>query len=147
MTLLSATALFAFGCTPQQDAETAPKSVDLTPIQTPAIYNDYLNRDIRDDMFYFVLPDRFNKGNPDNDNGSKTYVAHNYSNTQITVNYSDGYQLIVPANKMVTSRDINVSTILSSDKKEISENESINLSVNTTGNGITKIEFYIYNVL
>lgn len=72
VTLLSATALFALGCTPQQDAETAPKSVDLTPIQTPAIYNDYLNRDIRDDMFYFVLPDRFYNGNPDNDNGSKT---------------------------------------------------------------------------
>ena len=37
----------------------------------PAIYQDYLNRDVRDDIFYFVLPDRFNNANPDNDQGAK----------------------------------------------------------------------------
>lgn len=31
----------------------------------------YPTRDIRDEVFYFVLPDRFNNGNPDNDQGSK----------------------------------------------------------------------------
>lgn len=39
----------------------------VDPEQEPA---DYLSRDIRDDVFYFVLPDRFNNGNPANDNGS-----------------------------------------------------------------------------
>lgn len=34
---------------------------------------DYLNRDVKDDVFYFVLPDRFNNANPDNDMGSKTH--------------------------------------------------------------------------
>jgi len=32
----------------------------------------YLTRDIQDEVFYFVLPDRFHNGNPDNDHGSKT---------------------------------------------------------------------------
>ncbi len=35
------------------------------------IYKDYLHRDVRDEIFYFVMPDRFNNGNTDNDNGSK----------------------------------------------------------------------------
>ncbi len=29
----------------------------------------YLTRDIRDDIFYFVMPDRFHNGNPENDQG------------------------------------------------------------------------------
>ena len=32
----------------------------------------YLERDIRDEVVYFVMPDRFDNGNPDNDLGSKT---------------------------------------------------------------------------
>ncbi len=32
---------------------------------------DYLQRDVRDDVFYFVLPDRFDNGDPSNDEGSK----------------------------------------------------------------------------
>lgn len=34
------------------------------------LYMDYLNRDVRDDIFYFVLPDRFENGDPSNDEGS-----------------------------------------------------------------------------
>jgi glycosidase len=37
-------------------------------------YQDYLNRDVRDDVFYFVLPDRFNNAKTSNDNGSKTHA-------------------------------------------------------------------------
>jgi len=37
-------------------------------------------------------------------NGFITYVAHNYSNAPIVVNFSDGYALTVPANDMVTNR-------------------------------------------
>lgn len=32
----------------------------------------YLERDIRDEVFYFVLPDRFDNGDPSNDQGSKS---------------------------------------------------------------------------
>ena len=41
-----------------------------------AIYQDYLHRDIRDDIFYFVLPDRFNNGNKANDNGAEFGISH-----------------------------------------------------------------------
>ena len=33
---------------------------------------DYLSRDVKDDVFYFVMPDRFDNGDPANDMGSKT---------------------------------------------------------------------------
>lgn len=33
--------------------------------------NNYLTRPVQDDVFYFVLPDRFNNGDTSNDNGSK----------------------------------------------------------------------------
>jgi endoglucanase Acf2 len=77
-----------------------------------------------------------------NNNGDKTYVAHNYSDAPITVTFSDGFTLDVPANQMATSKDINVSGILSSDFTQAFPNGSVNLSANTTGTGITKVEFY-----
>ena len=82
-----------------------------------------------------------------NKNGEITYVAHNYSNIPITVNFSDGYLLDVPAYKMATSRDVDVSGVLTSDFNQAYVNGSVNLSVATTGNGITKVEFYDGNDL
>ncbi|TVZ55430.1 putative secreted protein (Por secretion system target) [Lutibacter sp. Hel_I_33_5] len=76
------------------------------------------------------------------ENGEITYVAHNYSNTPITVNFSDGYKLEVPASKMATSRDIDVSGVISSDFNQAYTNGSVNLTANVTGTGITKVEFY-----
>jgi len=75
-------------------------------------------------------------------NGQTTYVAHNYSNAEITVTFSDGFQLIVPANKMVTNRDIDVSGVISSDFTQAYPNGSVNLSTTVTGSGITKVEFF-----
>lgn len=69
---LAVPVLIALGCSPKPEQVAAPTAEQLKPIGAPEIYADYLNRDIRDDMFYFVLPDRFHNGNPDNDNGSKT---------------------------------------------------------------------------
>jgi len=80
-------------------------------------------------------------------NGVITYVAHNYSNSPITVTFSDGYELLVPANKMATNKDINVSGVLSSDFTRAYANGSVNLSLEVTGSGITKIEFYDGNKL
>jgi len=48
-----------------------PKSAVVQ--QDDGLYSDYLNRDVRDDIFYFVLPDRFDNGDLSNDNGSDTY--------------------------------------------------------------------------
>ena len=80
-------------------------------------------------------------------NGETTYVAHNYSNNPITVTFSDGYQLEVPANKMATSKDASVSGVISSDFNQAFADGSVNLSVATQGNGVTKVEFYDGTVL
>ena len=76
------------------------------------------------------------------DDGLITYVAHNYSDSPITVTFSDGYTLDVPANEMVTSRDIEVSGVLAADFTEAYPNGSVNLTAIITGTGVTKVEFF-----
>jgi endoglucanase Acf2 len=74
--------------------------------------------------------------------GEITYVGHNYSNAPITINFSNGYTLHVPANKMATSRDAAVSGVISSDFSQAYANGSVNLSVTTSDSGVTKVDFY-----
>jgi len=81
------------------------------------------------------------------DNGLITYVAHNYSNAAITVTFSDGYTLDVPANQMATSRDVDVSGEITSDFNQAFPNGSVNLTATVTGNTITKVEFFDGNTL
>ncbi|PZR20136.1 MAG: endo-1,3(4)-beta-glucanase [Flavobacterium psychrophilum] len=80
-------------------------------------------------------------------NGEITYVAHNYSNSAITVAFSNGYNLSVPARQMATSKDINASGILSSNFSQAYANSSVNLTAAVTGSGVTKVEFYDGNTL
>ena len=75
-------------------------------------------------------------------NGEYTYVAHNYSDVAITVTFSDNFTLNVPANQMATSRDINVSGVISSDFNQAYPGGSVNLSLDVTGTGITNVEFF-----
>ena len=75
-------------------------------------------------------------------NGETTYVAHNYADSEITVIFSDGYQLTVPANQMKTSKDVDVSGVLTSDFTQAFPNGSVNLSATITGNNVTKVEFF-----
>lgn len=82
-----------------------------------------------------------------NDNGEITYVAHNYSNAAITVTFSDGYTLNVPANQMATNRDLNVTGVLSADFLQAYANGSVDLTATITGTGVTNVEFYDGNNL
>ncbi|MEN8248866.1 MAG: glycosyl hydrolase [Bacteroidota bacterium] len=81
-----------------------------------------------------------------NKDGAITYVGHNYSDVPITITFSDGYELQIPANQMATSRDVAASGILSSDFTQAYANGGVNLSVVTSGAGITKVEFYDGNL-
>jgi glycosidase len=73
-------ALFAglFGClllSGCDSDDTVPQSDHVqrvAQVPAPEFAGDYLTRDVRDDVFYFVLPDRFDNGDPSNDQGSKT---------------------------------------------------------------------------
>ena len=75
-------------------------------------------------------------------NGETTYVAHNYSNTDITVGFSDGFSLSVPANTMKTNRDIELSGTISASFSQAYSGGSVDLTVEAAGIGITKIEFF-----
>ena len=74
--------------------------------------------------------------------GTTTYVAHNYSDSTISVSFSDGNVLTAPANQLTTSRDVEVSGILSSDFTQAYAGGSVNLTYSSASNDITKVEFY-----
>lgn len=74
--------------------------------------------------------------------GETTYVAHNYSDAEIIVIFSDGYQLTVPANQMKTSRDVGVSGVLTSDFGQAFPNGSIKLSATINRNNVTKVKIF-----
>ncbi|WP_100643657.1 alpha-amylase family glycosyl hydrolase [Alteromonas facilis] len=64
------------GCKPAPDegsAAIAEQQAPVIPLDTapPPEYASHI-RDVRDDVFYFVLPDRFNNADPSNDNGFST---------------------------------------------------------------------------
>ncbi|GAC30550.1 alpha-amylase family glycosyl hydrolase [Brumicola pallidula] len=63
--LMLSSLLLSLGACSQQ-ASTSAKSVDPIVINENA---DYLTRDVKDDIFYFLMPDRFHNANPNNDNG------------------------------------------------------------------------------
>jgi endoglucanase Acf2 len=74
--------------------------------------------------------------------GDKTYVAHNYGASPITVTYSDGFSMVVPARTLKTSKDIAVSAVLSASQMQVAANGTVALTAAVTGAGITKVEFY-----
>lgn len=78
----------------------------------------------------------FYKGN------DTTYVAHNYSNAPISVSFSDGAQLLVPAHTLRTSKDISILGTLSSSYDRAYANGSVDLDLAITGGIPTKVEFY-----
>ncbi len=123
------------------------------------LYNSYPNRDLKfgisDAQTYHWLHNMNAMGTVDTSvtanypiaavfykNGQKTYVAHNYSNTPKTVIFSDGFQFEVPAREMATSIDAGVSGEISASFLQAYANGSVNLSVATSGEGITKVEFF-----
>lgn len=131
----------------------------LDPQQAINLYNAYPNRSIKfgisDAQTYHWLhtmnamgqvADEVTANYPIaavfNKSGVKTYVAHNYGASAITVNFSDGYSMSVPARSMATNRDINISVTLAANATQVPTNGTINLTATTTGTGITKVEFY-----
>lgn len=74
--LLASLSLVTAACSqaPQDSANATSESAaapQAAKKDFPQIYDDYLNRDVRDDIFYFVMPDRFYNANTKNDNGAE----------------------------------------------------------------------------
>ena len=61
------------GCQPAETEKSSAATSEQTTVTKvvvePKRFDTHI-RDVRDDVFYFVLPDRFNNANPENDNGS-----------------------------------------------------------------------------
>jgi len=77
----------------------------------------------------------------DND-GLMTYVAHNYSDTPITVTFSDGFQLNVDSGEINTNRGSPITGFISSDFGQAYVNGNINLHVESENENITRVEFF-----
>ena len=76
------------------------------------------------------------------DSGTTTYSAHNYSNNAVSVSFSDGYVLEASANKLTTSRDLDISGSLRSDFDQAYVGGSVRLTYDTTSTNIDRVEFY-----
>ena len=131
----------------------------IDPDQALSLYEAYTTRDLKfghtDAHTYHWLHSMVGLGKVDatitashplatcfNDNGQKTYVAHNYSNAQITVNFSDGYSLVVPANSTATNKDATADVSITASETEVPTNGSVNLTATVSGTGATRVEFY-----
>ena len=60
--------LILFACS-KQESERIEPVIDLVVTSNVVNKPDYLNRNIQDEVFYFVMPDRFHNAKPENDNG------------------------------------------------------------------------------
>ncbi|MFT7017846.1 MAG: endoglucanase Acf2 [Cyclobacteriaceae bacterium] len=75
-------------------------------------------------------------------NGVYTYTAHNYSNVDIDVTFSDGYVLSVPASSMATNRDLRIAGQIQSSFNQAYPGGSVELALTADGDSPTKVEFY-----
>ncbi|MGB3180641.1 MAG: glycosyl hydrolase [Cyclobacteriaceae bacterium] len=82
-----------------------------------------------------------------NKDGELTYTAHNYSSAPITVAFSDGFTLAVPAQSMATNRDVDITGTISSSFTTVYPGGSVDLTVDVASGTATKVEFFKDGVL
>ena len=130
----------------------------INPAKAISLYNSYPNRELKfgvsDAQTYHWLHAMNALGRVDatitanspiaaafTQNGKTNYVAHNYSNQPVTVTFSTGYQLVVPARKMVTSMDSQVTGVLTTSFQQAFVNGSVKLNVVPSNGTPIKVEF------
>ncbi|REL28987.1 alpha-amylase [Thalassotalea euphylliae] len=59
-------------CNDSNNSNESDNNTAIVEQENTSTLPHYLNRDIQDDVFYFVMPDRFHNGDTSNDNGSET---------------------------------------------------------------------------
>lgn len=78
-----------------------------------------------------------------NKDGRRIYVGQNYGANPINVTFSDGYVLVVPARKLVTSLDVDLTGELTSSFERAYPNGSVDLTVDVSSTAaVDKVEFY-----
>ncbi|TLU65408.1 alpha-amylase [Thalassotalea litorea] len=71
----------------------------------------YQQRDVRDEVFYFVMPDRFENGDVNNDNGSATKLESRGGFDQTDTGYYHGGDLQGLQNKLPYLHDMGITAI------------------------------------
>ncbi len=66
--LIASAALFA-ACAPNASKKTGADGGEVIPVAAPVLEGDYRARLPQDEVIYFVIPDRFENGDPVNDTG------------------------------------------------------------------------------
>ena len=74
--------------------------------------------------------------------GQITYAAHNYTDEDMMVTFSDGYHLNVPASKMSTNRGESITGTIQTDFNQAYINGSIIINFSSDNNSISRVEFY-----
>ena len=60
-------------------------------------------------------------------NGQITYVGHNYTDEDLIINFSDGYQLLVEPKKMGTNRGSSINGTIQTDFEQAYANGSVQI--------------------
>jgi len=79
--------------------------------QPQSFSSDYLTRDVRDDVFYFVMPDRFDNGDKSNDLGSKTIKISSGGFDPTSTGHYHGGDLQGLTNRLDYLKDMGISAI------------------------------------
>ena len=74
--------------------------------------------------------------------GDTTYVAQNYGNTPLLVQFSDGFNFTVPPRSLATSKDISLAADLSSSFLAAYPGGSVDLTLNILLGNASMVEFY-----
>jgi len=136
----------------------------INPVKAIEMYNSYPKRNLKfgisDTQTYYWLHAMNVLGNVDTNvtanypvaavfvkDGKRTYTAHNYSNQPVSVTFSDGFVLEVPARSMATSKDIALKGKMTLLYSQAFANGNAQLTVEVTGGKATKIEIYDGNSL
>ncbi|MBK1879158.1 glycosyl hydrolase [Pelagicoccus mobilis] len=135
----------------------------LDPAEALNLYNNYRERDLKfgvsDAQTYHWLHAMVALGQvaeeitPDypiaaafNNGGEITYAAHNYTAVPITVNFSDGFSLDVPAFSRATNRDLDLTVNLTVSETEIPSGATVDLAV-TVSSPVDRVDFFEDGVL
>ena len=130
----------------------------IDPPKAISLYNSYPNRELKfgvsDAQTYHWLHSMNALGRVDatitanspiaaafTQNGQTNYVAQNYSGAPITVTFSTGYKLNVPARKMVSSLDSQITGVITSSFSQAYINGSVKLDVVISNGTPIKVEF------
>lgn len=74
--------------------------------------------------------------------GEATYVAHNYGDAPLTVTFSDGGELVLPARSMATSRDSSARGILTTDFPRAHPGGSVGVEVAVVEGHADRVEYF-----